>query len=92
MAPDEVDPKGLIAQSFEIEGIGLAECRSIFLDWAMSLPPTTPPDRAARRLIERHRGEPADHPMHDVLREAVAPPAARRPVRRGGWKGRRSDG
>ncbi len=32
------DPKGLIRESFAIEGIGAPECRSIFLDWALGLP------------------------------------------------------
>ena len=35
---DPDDPKGLIRESYRMEGIGSAECRSIFLDWALSLP------------------------------------------------------
>ena len=35
---DTLDPKGLIAEAYRIEGIGEGECRSIFLDWALSLP------------------------------------------------------
>jgi len=38
MERDADDPKGLIRESYRIEGIGMAECRSIFLDWALSLP------------------------------------------------------
>ena len=32
------DPKGLIRESYRIDGIGEAECRSILVDWALSLP------------------------------------------------------
>ena len=35
----EIDPRGLIYESYRIEGIRIEECRSIFLDWAMGLPP-----------------------------------------------------
>lgn len=88
MTRDQADPKRLIEQSFEIDGIGSAECRTIFLDWALSLPDDIEVERAVRRLIQRHQDKPADHPMHGVLREALGTGA--RPARRGGWKGRRS--
>ncbi len=32
------DPKGLVRESYAIEGITLGECRSIFIDWVLSLP------------------------------------------------------
>ena len=35
---DEADPKGLVRESYNIEGITLGECGSIFMDWALSLP------------------------------------------------------
>ena len=35
---DENDPKGLIFEAYRIDGITLPECRTIFLDWALSLP------------------------------------------------------
>ena len=34
---DEIDWKGLIRESYRIEGIEPEECRSIFLDWAISV-------------------------------------------------------
>ena len=43
---DPLDPKGLIRESYRIEGITEGECRSVFLDWALSLP--DPPDGAPR--------------------------------------------
>mgnify|MGYP000087492773 CR=1 FL=1 len=33
---DALDPKGLIEESYKIDGIVAPECRSIFLDWALS--------------------------------------------------------
>jgi hypothetical protein len=44
---DTADPKGLIRESYAIGGIGPAECRSIFLDWALSLGPGAAPAGAA---------------------------------------------
>jgi hypothetical protein len=34
----EADPKGLVRESYRIEGITPGECRSIFMDWALSIP------------------------------------------------------
>ena len=74
------DPKGLIHEAYRIDGIGTAECRVIFLDWALSVEDV----RAAipRMLVDR----PEDHPMSAVLREGLAAPA--RTGRRGGRAGR----
>ncbi|SFI21585.1 hypothetical protein [Jannaschia pohangensis] len=79
------DPKALIAEAYRIEGITEAECRIIFLDWALSLPgdviATIP------RVME---GKPEDHPMTSVLRDGLVRPA--RTGRRGGWSARHPDG
>lgn len=87
----EADPKGLIREAYRIEGIGLAECRSIFLDWALSLPAGVDPAAAMRRLLADH--DAPDHPMTAVLAEGLAaPPVAGNgsgPRRRGGWAARR---
>jgi hypothetical protein len=82
---DEHDPKGLVAEAYRIEGIGTGECRSIFLDWALSLPVDVDPGGAIAVLLERYGDD--DHPMTGVLREGLAAPARR--GRRGGWSGRR---
>ena len=85
---DQMDPTGMIHEAFAIEGITKPECRSIFLDWALSLGPDMTPDRAVRALLSRHQGAPPGHPMTEVLKEALdAPPASRR---RGGRAGRLS--
>jgi hypothetical protein len=78
-AKDPNDPKGLIRESFRIEGITLGECRSIFVDWALSVPATEHAP-LIEALLARHEAEPADHPMKQVLTEGLAPrpPAGRR--------------
>lgn len=70
-----LDPGGLIAESFRIEGIGPGECRSIFLDWALKLSPDIDPRAAIAELLTRHAGEDPVHPMTAVLREGLGPEA-----------------
>lgn len=81
------DPKGLVRESYRIEGIGEGECRSIFMDWALSLPQGADTRAFAQVLLDTHDPGAPGHPMSAVLREALADsPTARR---RGGWAGRR---
>jgi len=82
------DPKGLVRESYAIEGITAGECRSIFLDWALSLAAGTDPREAVRALIAHYAENRPGHPMNAVLTAAlVAPP---KPVRRGGRAARLS--
>ena len=74
------DPKGVIADAYRIDGITEAECRSIFLDWALSQS-DAPAPAIARLLADR-----PDHPMTRVLQAALRPPPAT--GRRGGRAGR----
>ncbi|MEM8537376.1 MAG: hypothetical protein AAGF56_05890 [Pseudomonadota bacterium] len=86
MKGDPNDAKGLIREAFRIEGITAGECRSIFLDWALSLPPGQDPQKAVAALLTRYRPTvSAKHPMIAVLEEARdhAPVARRRGGRRG---------
>lgn len=85
---DEIDPKGLIREAYRIEGIGRPECRSIFLDWALSLPDGVDATDAIGRLMARHAAEPQDHPMTETLAEGRR--EADLPRRRGGRRGRLS--
>jgi len=81
---DPDDPKGLIREAFRIDGITAEECRSIFLDWALSMPAGADAAAAAARL---RQGRPVGHPMTAVLDEgARAQPVA--PKRRGGSRAR----
>jgi hypothetical protein len=82
-APAEPDdPKGLIRESFRIEGITDAECRSILIDWALSLPAGADPRAAMARLQARHAEVAEEHPMKLLMQAAAEAPAA--PRRRGG--------
>jgi hypothetical protein len=82
MLVTDADPKGLIRESYRIEGITLAECRSVFIDWALSLPATADLPAAIHSLLDAYDRAAPDHPMGKVLREGLieAPP----PRRRGG--------
>lgn len=80
----EADPKGLIRESYRIEDIDAAQCRAIFLDWALSLSPGTDPQTALRVLLAAN-GQP-DHPMTALLTEGLSRPTA--PPRRRGRMGR----
>lgn len=84
MTPDEADPKGLIRESYRIDGITAPECRSILVDWALSLPEGVETATALRCVLD-HYGQPG-HPMTDVLTEGLNPPP--KPRRRGGRSGR----
>ncbi len=81
MDMSEADPKGLIRESYRIDGITAPECRSIFLDWALSLKGNTDPREAMRAALAHYAGA-ADHPMTRVLSEGLLAPAAT-PSRRG---------
>ncbi len=75
------DPKGLVFEAYRIEGITAGECRSIFLDWALSIPMGSDQVALVTTLLARYADQP-DHPMTAVLREgAEAAPAQ---GRRGG--------
>ncbi|QYK40260.1 MAG: hypothetical protein KF887_12565 [Paracoccaceae bacterium] len=82
MTPDKADPKGLIREAYRIEGIGPGECRSIFVDWALSLAPGADVAPALEVLIGHYGSGAPDHPMTRVLHEGATP--ALPPKRRGG--------
>jgi hypothetical protein len=85
---DRTDPKGLIREAFRIEGITEQECRSIFVDWALSVE-AGDPRPLIETLLARHEDAPPDHPMRAVLTEGLSAPS--RSGRRGGWRARRTD-
>ena len=82
----EADPKGLVRESYAIEGITHWECRSIFVDWALSLPVGADTSAAINVLLEQYGKDAPDHPMSVVLTEGLGAAAA--PKRRGGRLGR----
>jgi hypothetical protein len=82
----EADPKGLVRESYRIDGITPGECRSIFMDWALSIPVGRSVPDAVRVLIATYGLAEPDHPMSAVLEQALTAPDA--PRRRGGRIGR----
>ena len=82
------DPKGLIFEAYRIEGITKPECRSIFLDWALSLGVERDTHTAMLGLLALYGTDPA-HPMSEVLSEGLLTIAT--PRRRGGWRSRPRD-
>jgi hypothetical protein len=80
------DPKGLIRESYRIEGITAEECRSIFLDWALSVPPDADHAALIGELLGTYGAENPEHPMTRTLRDGLVP--AGPPRRRGGRQGR----
>lgn len=86
MQRDPLDHKDLIAESYRIEGITKSDCRSIFLDWALSLPEGQPVPGAIKEMLKRHGDAHPAHPMTEVLSEGLV--SAGTPRRRGGWRSR----
>ena len=84
----DIDASGVIREAYRIEGIGPQDCRTIFFDWALTLPAGEDPAAAVRALLDFYGPNHPDHPMTGVLREGMGPGA--RPARRGGRRGRSS--
>lgn len=82
MQLNEADPKGLVRESYAIEGITAGECRSIFMDWALSLPVDSHIPDAVRVLMAEYALEAPDHPMSTVLKDGLDMPD--HPRRKGG--------
>ncbi len=76
------DPKGLIRESYRIDGISDGECRSILIDWALSLPAETDQRAALEGLLAHYGAQATDHPMTVLLRQGLDAPRARRGRRR----------
>jgi len=82
MQNNSSDPRGVIADSYKIEGISAPECRSIFLDWALE--PRTPAEmRQAAKALAAHYADFPTHPMSAILQEATIETTTA-PKRRGG--------
>lgn len=82
----KLDPKGLIHEAYQIEGITASECRSIFFDWALSLPDGQDTNAALHVLLDRHAKNLPDHPMSVVMQQGLTTMSP--PKRRGGWRSR----
>ena len=81
-----LDPKGLIKESYRIEGISPPECRSIFLDWALGVAQAADMPAQINQLLAIYGVNAPDHPMTEVLKLGLEP--SEKSGRRGGRKGR----
>lgn len=86
---DPLDKKGLIYEAYRIDGIEAADCRAIFLDWALSLPDGQDAQAAIAHFLAIYRTDFPDHPMTDVLTQGQE--TIDQPRRRGGWHSRPRD-
>lgn len=86
MKGDEHDPKALIREAYNIDGITLGQCRSIFLDWALGVPLEKDTQEVIKLVLGQYNSNAPDHPMTQTLEEGIKTLAA--PRRRGGWRGR----
>lgn len=88
MKGDHLDPKALIREAYAIDGIVIEECRSIFLDWALSVPEGENPVVRIHGLLSQYGTDFPNHPMSAVLRQGLQTTIA--PRRRGGRNGRQN--
>jgi len=86
MKGDTIDPKALIRESYAIDGITIEECRSIFLDWALSIDVDSDTKDLISKLLDRYQPRHPCHPMTQVLTEGLD--TMSKPRRRGGWRSR----
>ena len=86
MNGDSLDPKALIREAYRIDGITDGECRSIFLDWALSLPDEADSKKILKKLFDQYNPKHPGHPMTLVIEEGLDTSAT--PRRRGGWRSR----
>lgn len=83
-----IDPKGLIYEAYRIDGITEAECRTIFLDWAISVPPGLDLSECAKELFDEYGTGNACHPMTRIISDGTR--KAEPPRRKGGRNVRRT--
>lgn len=86
MELNEIDPIGLIRDSYAIDGITIEECRSIFLDWAIKLHQEIDSREAIEILVAQYVKSNPDHPMNSVLLDGQG--SSLKTGRRGGWSAR----
>lgn len=80
------DPRGLIYESYQIDGITREECRSIFFDWALGANDGAGSVPHIQELLSIYGDDFPAHPMTDTLKEGLE--GAEKPRRRGGWRSR----
>lgn len=81
----DIDPRGMIYESYRIDGISIEECRMIFLDWAMEAAKVDM-SNDLQLLLDEYGSENPDHPMTQVITDGLNKSAIQ--GRRGGRAGR----
>ena len=89
MKGDALDPKALIREAYNIQDISAAECRSIFLDWALTIPIQEDMRDILKQLLDKYESFSQTHPMTETLRLGLQ--TAEPPRRRGGWRRRAAE-
>lgn len=82
----DIDPRGMIYESYRIEGISLEECRMIFLDWAMGTPQGDM-QVYLQALLDEYQADNTEHPMTQVIADGLKT-SATAGKRRGGRNAR----
>jgi len=82
----KVDPRGLIFESYRMEGISIEECRAIFLDWALGFRGADT-KAALTDLHDAYVMDNPEHPMSRLIKEGLATALA--PKGRRGGRGRK---
>ncbi len=77
-----IDPRGLIYESYQIEGISDPECRVILLDWAMSSPQGQDMQAMLAEFMQHYGAPNPGHPMTRLIAEGLNRPAAAKRRRR----------
>ena len=65
------DPRGLLYEAYQIDVITLADCKTIFLDWALGLDYNIDQIKAVISALEEYEEDNPIHPMTKVLREGI---------------------
>ena len=89
MKGDALDPKAPIREAYSIKDISAAECRSIFLDWALTIPSQEDMRDILRQLLDKYESSSQTHPMTETLKLGLQ--MAEPPRRRGGWRRRAAE-
>ena len=82
----DIDPRGMIYESYRIDGISIEECRMIFLDWALEAAQIDMSEKL-HTLLSEYRADNPEHPMTSVIVEGLEKTAHK--GRRGGSSARR---
>ena len=82
------DPRGLLYEAYQIDGITLADCKTIFLDWALGLDYNIDQIKAVTSALKEYEEDNPKHPMTTVLRDGIVPEGTPR-KRLGGRNARR---